>query len=303
MANTRALVMAASPHDRLTLTEWLGSIGIAPARIDDLLQTLHEHWVTDVVTLRRCITHLEHKLPAAAFVAISEALASSAPQATSAEIQSTIAPPPLELQPPAHAGRPLSPEQQLRKEEWWREQELALRREQLRADALGYHNYIRSIRAWSIDPRSRYLLCWRVLVLSTVAMAALITPYDVSLLPLRNDTLWQLNRGIEAIFVLDVLVSSRVAFREHHPLGSRLVRSTDRIASRYVRSSSFALDVIAAVPWELFALALGMGREPWGFRPLCLCGDEVPAWFSVRRLAKSIVATASGCKGRVECVV
>ena len=91
--------------------------------------------------------------------------------------------------------------------------------------------------------------------------------HDVSLLPLRNDTLWQLNRGIEAIFVLDVLVSSRVAFREHHTLGGRLVRSTDRIASRYVRSSSFALDVIAAVPWELFALALGSGGRAdavWG---------------------------------------
>ena len=68
---------AASPPG---LRGWLLTTALIPeARVDEVLATLHREWVTDVHSLVKVLPALERALPAAAFVAIREAVASSSP--------------------------------------------------------------------------------------------------------------------------------------------------------------------------------------------------------------------------------
>ena len=281
----------------LPLQGWLADAGIAPERLDALLDLLSQNWVQDVSTLRTCLPTLESKLPAVAFVAISQAMqllqekeaaaeggstggklatagSAEAAGSSSSDKDASASAAALEgtIRSPEHEAAILFQRHQ--------EMEAAKRREAFRAEVGAQRRTLRNARThwWVLSPSSRLARLWELLVLLCCAWSALVTPFEVGLLDLGHDLSWQLNRAIDAVFSLDVLVNlCCLAYREPASRGGRLVRRPSLIARRYVRSGAFARDALAALPWELLLLYIGSGYQPsamlhgegvWGVRGL-----------------------------------
>ena len=122
-------------------------------------------------------------------------------------------------------------------------------------------------QAWFlVDPRGeagRYLGYWDVVVGIALMFTALVTPYEVALLPTRLDTLFGINRIIDLLFLADIVLQ----FVLVTPESSSAIASTDGvfwvtepklIVKRYLRGW-FAIDIFS-VAVSLAASAFGLNN-------------------------------------------
>ena len=244
---------AASPPG---LRGWLLTTALIPeARVDEVLATLHREWVTDVHSLVKVLPALERALPAAAFVAIREAVASSSP---------LVAPLPRSDDTGVDDGHSHSmstathhPGDFVRTR--LREERLDQRRRDFKMAVQANRRLLkRTACRCAFHPQSMGVRVWNIVFVGpALAWVALVTPIDVGFCALSLDGLWYANRVVDAILLSDVICRFFVAYEDVAAPASeaRIVYSLRSIAWRYA-SSWLAVDLLAVPPYELFALVL-----------------------------------------------
>ena len=249
------------------LNEWLReSAHIDGARVEQLERILASEWVTDVASLKRCLGALQGVLPAAAFVAICEAITEDTQR------KSTQSPPAernqenqenLLQEKTSQENSPRDnamPAELLLQASREREERADRRRRELHSQVQSYRKLLRRKKPCAIHPTSAWLRMWDcVLLLPALLLTAFYTPFEVGYLPLADDALWRLNRGVDAVMLSDCLLQFFIAFREPPARGGRLVTSLSRIAGRYVKSWQGCVDLLAAPPYEVLLLLLATG--------------------------------------------
>ena len=120
------------------------------------------------------------------------------------------------------------------------------------------------MQARTIDPKGRFLKRWDIVLVCAMFWTATVTPFEVAFLKGNggdddriNWLLFVLNRIIESIFVLDVLLNFFIPFRLPPLKGSRWVYDSRAIACKYVRTW-FALDAVTAIPVDVIIMVLDM---------------------------------------------
>jgi hypothetical protein len=107
----------------------------------------------------------------------------------------------------------------------------------------------------SIKEAERYLFrpdslpVWNYIILAATIFTALVTPYEVALLPVSNsvDILMIINRVVDFIFVLEILLSFNTMYVNGE---GGLVRRHAAIAKHYLRGW-FLVDVITTIPYDV----------------------------------------------------
>ena len=122
----------------------------------------------------------------------------------------------------------------------------------------------------------------------SILWTATVTPFEVAFIAQgpgssRIWLLYALNRMIDAVFVVDILLSFFIPFRQpakQCASGGGWVYSNGAIARRYLRSW-FALDVATAIPFEVIMESTAI--DPTSFVAKCL---KVLRLFKLARLVR-----------------
>ena len=64
---------------------------------------------------------------------------------------------------------------------------------------------------WVISPRSKYMRRWDMVTLVLLLYTAVVTPVEVSFMETKIDTLFWINRAVDALFVKDIVLNFFVA--------------------------------------------------------------------------------------------
>lgn len=114
-------------------------------------------------------------------------------------------------------------------------------------------------------------LCWDLIVLATTLVAAVHTPLSLVFGSEAGLRFWIVDGAVSALFCVDILLNFNTTYSQRR----KTVTDRARIAGRYLRSS-FAVDLLAALPSGLFAAAgfplLGLTRLLKVFRALGTLG-------------------------------
>ena len=106
-------------------------------------------------------------------------------------------------------------------------------------------------------PESKSMQQWDMCTMVALLFTALVTPYEVALLPTRLNGLFIVNRMIDAIFVCDMVINFFLAFRDESPSGGRrLVKDFKTIRRRYL-GGWFTIDLISVLPFDLLGFLSG----------------------------------------------
>ena len=101
---------------------------------------------------------------------------------------------------------------------------------------------------WVIDPRrSKFIMYWDIITSVALVFTATVTPYEVALLDPRLDVLWIINRLVDSIFGLDIVLAFFTMYEvKSASIAARneWVSSHWRIAKQYL-TGWFALDVFS----------------------------------------------------------
>ena len=116
---------------------------------------------------------------------------------------------------------------------------------------------LRSMQRRTIKPNGRFLRIWDRMMVLTLIWVATLTPFEVSFVPSHtpNWTLFVINRMVDCLFLVDIVLSFCIPFRKSPKEGGRWVYSSRAIARNYLKSW-FLLDAITAVPVDVIVLAL-----------------------------------------------
>ena len=103
---------------------------------------------------------------------------------------------------------------------------------------------------WSIDPlHSQWLSYWDLTTTLALIYTAIVTPVEVAFLAPPVDRLsngvFLANRGVDCVFIIDMLIQFRVMVRITDSEGTRWLRKPEEIASRYLHSKWFFLDAFS----------------------------------------------------------
>ncbi|KAL3927497.1 MAG: hypothetical protein SGPRY_002795 [Prymnesium sp.] len=109
-------------------------------------------------------------------------------------------------------------------------------------------------RVWVLDPRSVvFVAYWDILTTLALIWTAVVTPVEVAFVqqPLHTDkwanSLFMINRVIDLLFILDMLLQFRLGFKEDNLHGTRWVVDAKQIARHYACSFWFPLDVFSVL--------------------------------------------------------
>ena len=268
----------------MPLREWLLDAGIPADKLDAMLVLLNEHWVTDVPTLVLCRAALEKHLPAAAFVAISQALDRAPPSEPKPALVSTLPAPP-EAENLSQESRGFSTPQQLLLLGRQREEEAVRSRQAFEQEVRRMREALRRARTWSVDPGSAWMGIWDAFVLLGCLFTAVVVPFEVGFLVLTDDVLWRMHRAVDGLFALDVVLAFFVAYREPMERGGRLVRSRAAITRRYL-GGAFSVDALACIPWEPLVLLLASSLASQSVSPEAMVGDSAGVSASAAHFAR-----------------
>ena len=106
-------------------------------------------------------------------------------------------------------------------------------------------------------PESKNMQYWDLCTMVALLFTALVTPYEVALLPTKLNGLFAVNRCVDAIFVCDMVINFFLAFRDESPSGGRrLVKDFKTIRRRYL-SGWFSIDLISVLPFDLLGFFSG----------------------------------------------
>jgi len=117
--------------------------------------------------------------------------------------------------------------------------------------------------AWTINPNAWYMGYWDCLVILMLLATAVVTPFEIGFYEPKlysGPVNFALNRAIDSVFAIDLLMQFFIPVRLSPRRGGMLVFDNRRIAAEYLKGW-FALDLFTVMPWEwVFAgLALASG--------------------------------------------
>ena len=105
-------------------------------------------------------------------------------------------------------------------------------------------------RQWIIDPRqSTHLFIWDIIALCALMFVACVTPYEVGFLEPStspSDPLFILNRVIDAVFILDLVLQFLLMVEAPHDGELRWI-SEPRLIARHYLSTWFTLDIVCVL--------------------------------------------------------
>ena len=103
-----------------------------------------------------------------------------------------------------------------------------------------------------ILPHSKGMQRWDVCTLVALVFTAIVTPVEVAFCETALNALFVINRGVDLVFVADMVVNFYLAYSDERGM---LVQSVPLIARRYLRSW-FAIDLFSILPFDVLALTL-----------------------------------------------
>ena len=106
---------------------------------------------------------------------------------------------------------------------------------------------------WVISPRSRYMRRWDMVTLMLLLYTAVVTPVEVSFMETKIDTLFWINRSVDALFVKDIVLNFFVAI--YDPEDGQLVFHHPTVVRSYLKGW-FPIDVISVFPFDLISFML-----------------------------------------------
>jgi len=106
-----------------------------------------------------------------------------------------------------------------------------------------------------IDPRSYEYSLWQRVLIAVLTFTAIVTPFEVGILRMDgNVVLFVINRFVDLFFLIDLLITFRLAFFTKYSAHVLEVRPK-AIRDRYI-TGWFALDIAVIIPWEVFGNSL-----------------------------------------------
>ena len=120
------------------------------------------------------------------------------------------------------------------------------------AQMMSKHRAFMRKSALVISPRTWYMRRWDLVLLLLLLFTALVTPVEVAFLTtvLFNVLFW-INRSVDALFVLDIILNFFVAIVD--PDDGQLIYHHPTIIKEYLRGWFF-IDVISVMPFDLVSL-------------------------------------------------
>ena len=132
-------------------------------------------------------------------------------------------------------------------------------------------------RKKTLDPHSKLMQRWDVVTTVALVFTASVTPFEVCILnPLPadlilHDPLSWMNRLVDLVFIMDIVVQCFLSYQESATRGGRWVYDLRKIVSRYARTW-MGLDVITAIPIDvILAVYELLNRPPTA---VLQCGGE-----------------------------
>jgi len=111
-----------------------------------------------------------------------------------------------------------------------------------------------------IDPESKYVHKWDIVILISLLFTALVTPYEVALLSTQIDALFFLNRIIDIFFLKDMVMNFFLSYWEESVVGASgmWVKDLKKIQVKYLRSW-FWIDFISILPYDILGFMNASG--------------------------------------------
>ena len=96
---------------------------------------------------------------------------------------------------------------------------------------------------------------WGLLILGCMLFTAIVTPYEVALLETRLDGLFVVNKLVDAVFILDIVLTFHTSYVDEN---FTLVTDLRLIRAKYLRGW-FAVDVVSVLQFDVLELILNNG--------------------------------------------
>lgn len=103
---------------------------------------------------------------------------------------------------------------------------------------------------------SKFLSRWDPVVMSALCFTALVTPYEVALLDTSFDPLFVVNRLIDSVFVVDMILQCLVEKTIQTPDGTITINTHKELAKGYLRGW-FVIDFVSILPFDLVGFLSG----------------------------------------------
>ena len=122
----------------------------------------------------------------------------------------------------------------------------------LHEDILHKMENIKRSKKWIINPVSKNMKRWDVLMIILLLFTACATPYEVSFLETALDALFVFNRVVDFAFMVDIGLHFFLPFET--PEG-QTVYSHSKIAVHYIETW-FLIDFVSILPFDVFGLTM-----------------------------------------------
>mmetsp|Transcript_23836 Transcript_23836/g.77516 ORF Transcript_23836/g.77516 Transcript_23836/m.77516 type:complete len:832 (-) Transcript_23836:97-2592(-) len=103
-----------------------------------------------------------------------------------------------------------------------------------------------------VSPQGKYIARWDVVMVVLLAFIALVTPYEVAFLNPTFNWLFIVNRIVDTLFVVDIVMNFMLAFYDE-AMG-QICYDRYRIMRRYVMTW-FIVDVVSILPFDTLSVA------------------------------------------------
>ena len=97
-----------------------------------------------------------------------------------------------------------------------------------------------------VRPDNPNLQTWDLVILGALLFTASVTPYEVAFVPTNLDALFGVNRFVDVLFVIDMVLQFKLMY--YHANG-RLVKSEKLIRQRYL-NGWFTIDLLTVLPYD-----------------------------------------------------
>ena len=125
---------------------------------------------------------------------------------------------------------------------------------------------LRSIARRTIDPHSQFVRGWDVVIMLALLFTCFVTPFEVAFFTRADGSYdsgpvnFALNRLVDTVFCLDLVINFFLPYRAPHNEGSMLVFDNAKIARHYLRGW-FAIDFLTCIPFDIILEAAGTAAE------------------------------------------
>jgi hypothetical protein len=109
-----------------------------------------------------------------------------------------------------------------------------------------------------LDPNSRFKMIWDLIVILFSVYNSILIPYEFAYSLTSNIMLDLLDRLIDIVFAIDIIINFRTAYTNSKT--GKLESDGKKIALKYVMNGRFGVDIIASLPLEAISL-INLGGE------------------------------------------